>query len=231
MKKISTSALASGAIFLVVFNLLFFVFGEMPHPASVWVSYAFIHFSLILAIVVPLYTSGSKDFARQSNSSLLFTGTYFAVAFVTGLIFILVAPNTELGTKLSWILQVIWLAVFVIAFLPMLFANQHTNEALARQSREAMFLQDASSRVKGIRDCVQDTATMRQLDLLYTTIASSPIKSSPSVQQLEIQILTQISELEEAVDEKNYEKARELCTKITRGVKERNRILQIVSHG
>ena len=230
MKKISTSALASGVIFLVVFNLLFFAFGEMPHPASVWVSYAFIHFSLILAIVVPLYTSGNKDFARQSNASLLVTGVYFAVAFVTGLVFILIAPNTELSIKLSWILQLVWLALFVIAFLPMMFANQHTNQAIARQSQEAMFLQDASSRIKELRDCVQDMTTMRQLDLLYTTIASSPIKSSPSVQQLEIQMLTQVSELEEAVDENNYEKAKVLCIKITRGVKERNRILRLISH-
>ncbi|MBR2926808.1 MAG: hypothetical protein IKC31_04450 [Clostridia bacterium] len=231
MKRTSMTVLISGAIFLAIFNILFFVLGEMPHPASVWISYAFIHFSLILSLVIPLFTSGNKDFARQSTVSFGVTGIYFAFSFVTGLIYIFSAPETSGATKASWILQVIWLALFIIAFLPILSANQHTNQEVARQNREAKFLQDAASKVKFLRDGVTDASTMQQLDLLYTTLASSPIKSNEAVQHLEIQMISQLTELETAVDKKDYERVKEVATQISRGVQERNRILSLASHG
>ncbi len=230
MKKTSLSILISGGIFLAIFNLLFFVIGDMPRPASVWISYGFIHGALILSLVLPLFTSGKKDFARQSNASFFITGIYFGLAFLVGLIFMIAAPESDGGTKASWVIQVVLLALFAISFLPIYFANAHTNEEGARQSREARFLQNASSKVKFLRDGVEDLSAMRELDLLYNTIAASPIKSSPEVTDLEIRMLSQLSELEDAVDKKDYEAVKALCTKLSRGVQERNRVLQLVHH-
>lgn len=232
MKRTSFGILIPGAVFMGIFNLLLFVIGDASEfTASVWISYAFIHVAFILSIGTPLVTSGKKDFARQSNASYLVTLPYFALAFITGLIFIFIAPESSGGIKASWVLQVIWIALFIIAFIPIFMANSHTNDEIARQGKEARFLQDASSRVKLLRDSATDGKIITELDFLSSVISSSPIKSSPDVRELEIQMCMQIAELEEAVDANDVEKAEALCKKIIRGVKERNRILQLVSHG
>lgn len=230
MKKTSLSILISGAIFLAVFNLLFFVIGEPPHPASVWIAYGFIHGSLILALVIPLISSGKKHFAVLSTVSYVFTGLYFGLTFIVCLIFIFTAPESSGLIKASWVIPTVLLALFLISFIPVAFANAHTNQEVARQGREAKFVQNISSKVKFLRDCVDDVPTMKELDVLYNVIASSPIKSSPDVKDLEIRMISQLTELEEAVDKKDFESVKAICTKLSRGVQERNRILQLISH-
>ncbi len=231
MKRTSLGILIPGAIFMAIFNLLLFVIGDASEfTASVWISYAFIHFAFIVSIGTPLLTSGKLDFARQSNVSYIFTIAYFVLAFVTGLIFILVAPDSEGGVTASWLLQVIWLAIFIIAFVPVLMANRHTNAEVARQGKEARFVQDAASRVKLLRDFATDPKIINELDILSSVISSSPIKSAPDVKELEALLSSQISDLRKALDDNDLEKALTLCQKITRNVKERNRVLQLVSH-
>lgn len=227
----SLSILLSGAIFMGIFNLLLFVIGDSStFTKAVWISYGFIHFAFVVSFITPLITSGRKDFARQSSISYIFTGAYFVLAFIVGLIFIIVAPESSGAIKASWIIQVILFALFLISFLPVLLTNSHTNKMLSKQGRAAMFLQDASSRVKLLRDSATDNKIVAELDLLASTISASPIKSSSNVKELETQMMMQISELEEAIDEGDAEKAIDMCKKITRGVKERNRILRLVSH-
>ncbi len=230
MKKTVLSTLLSGAIFLGIFNLLFFMIGETPHPISVWISYGFIHASFILSLIIPLATSGRKDFARQSNVSYMFTLPYFVLSFIISVIFMIAAPESEAGIKACWIIQVVLLAIFLIAFLPIYFANAHTNQEVARQGREARFIQNASSKVKMLRDRVYDIEIAKQMDLLYNTIASSPIKSSREVQDLEFRMLSQLADLEDAVDDKNYEEVNKIATKLLRGVQERNRVLGLSSY-
>lgn len=229
MKKTSIGILVSGVIFLGIFNLLFFMIGEMPHPASVWISYSSIHVSLVIALCVPLATSGKKDFARQSVVSFAVTGAYFALAFITALIFMIIAPSSGGGVKASWIIQVVLLAIFVIVFIPLLVANSSTNHVSTVQDKEAGYLQDAYSRVVLLRDSVGDAKTTVELDVLYNVIAASPTRSSNDVKDLEMKLISQISDLEDAADKKDYEAVRELCAKITRTVKERNRVLMLAS--
>ncbi len=223
--------LIPGAVFLAIFNLLLFVIGDADNfNTALWISYGFIHFAFLVSILTPLFTSGKKDFARQSNSSYLITGAYFALAFVVGLIFILVNPDGEGGTKASWVIQVVLFALFLIAFVPVFMANSHTNAEVARQGREARFLQDLSSRVKLLRDSTNNGTIIVELDVLMSIISASPIKSHADVKDIEVNMMLQVSELEELVDGEKYDEALALIKKITRGVKERNRVLQLVVH-
>ena len=45
MKKKIALWIILDLIFLIVFNTVFFVAGGADHPASVWISYGFIHFA------------------------------------------------------------------------------------------------------------------------------------------------------------------------------------------
>ena len=53
-------------IFLAIFNTVFFVMTGLQHPASVWISYGFIHFAYLMVIVTPFLI-------RKSSRIWLFT--------------------------------------------------------------------------------------------------------------------------------------------------------------
>lgn len=73
MSKKSVLWIIMDLIFLVVFNTVFFVAGGFDHPASVWVSYGFIHFSYLMVIITPFLI-------RKSSSSAVFGFSLYSVS-------------------------------------------------------------------------------------------------------------------------------------------------------
>ena len=43
------------AIFPFLFNIMFFMLGGAEHPASVWISYVWIHIAYFIMVATPLY--------------------------------------------------------------------------------------------------------------------------------------------------------------------------------
>lgn len=54
MKRVNILWLLLDSLFLIAFNVLFFMFVDY-RTDSVWVSYGFIHFSYILMLLTPLF--------------------------------------------------------------------------------------------------------------------------------------------------------------------------------
>ena len=77
-------------VFLVVFNVVFFVASGTQHPASVWISYGFIHFAYIMLLVTPFLIRKSSSAAVFGFSLYSISSTYFFVAFIAGIVFILI---------------------------------------------------------------------------------------------------------------------------------------------
>lgn len=87
MKK-NTLWILLDLVFLAVFNTVFFVLGGIEHPASVWISYGFIHFAYIMVLVTPFFIRESSHSAMFGFTLYSVSAVYFLVAFVVGLIFI-----------------------------------------------------------------------------------------------------------------------------------------------
>lgn len=209
-------------IFLIVFNVVFFVAGGTNHPASVWISYGFIHFAYIMLLVTPLLVRKSTNTAVLGFSLYSISSTYFIVAFVVGLIFVFTKPESY---KLALIIQVIIAGIYGIMLISHMIANESTADSVARHEMELRYVKDASAHLKGIMDSIPEKKPRKKVESLYDLLHSSPAKSNNSVREYELSVLDLIDTLEGNLDKNDIAAAEETIKKIERAASERNRRL------
>lgn len=223
--KKSVMKIIMGLIFLVIFNLVFFVSnGSVPQPASVWISYAFIHFAYIMLVLTPVLTRKSSSSDVFGFSIYTISLVYFIVEFVIGVIFILIKMKSW---KFALIVQAILAAVYLFILISHLIANENTADSLERHEAEVAYIKEAASRVKLLEDRLPDKNVNRQIERLYDLLHTSQSRSNESVRSLEMNIMDSIPDLERAVSSGDPEKALSVVTEITKAVEERNRRLRI----
>jgi len=113
-------------IFLVIFNVLFFVLSGFRHNAIVWTSYGFIHFAYLMLLLTPSFIRKGKSAVVFGFSLYSISVVYFILEFVIGITFILASsPSSyiaELLVQLSPILRLFFaLADSYIAALRLFF--------------------------------------------------------------------------------------------------------------
>ena len=112
MNKKNVLCLLLDLVFLVIFNVVFFVLGGTEHPASVWISYGFIHFSYIMLLITPKLIRKSSSSAVFGFSLYSISSAYFLIAFVVGVIFVFMRSESY---KISLVSQVIILSLIHIS--------------------------------------------------------------------------------------------------------------------
>ena len=70
MRKKNVLWILLDLVFLIVFNVVFFVAGGTDHPASVWISYGFIHFSYIMLLITPILIRKSVNTIQYHRHTL-----------------------------------------------------------------------------------------------------------------------------------------------------------------
>lgn len=211
-------------VFLAVFNTIFFVAGGTEHPASVWISYGFIHFAYLMVLATPFLTRKSSSafvfgFALYSVSSV-----YFIIEFIIGLIFVFVRSDSY---KTSLIVQVIIAGIYAITLLSNMIANEHTADNIKRHEDEVAYIKNASSRVKLLVGKTSDKKANKELEKTYDLLRSSPTKSIATVKLLEEEINNKVFELEDAVSSNNIDQTITVASVIASMVEERNRKIQL----
>ncbi len=214
------------AIFPILFNVMFFVLGGAHHPASVWISYAWIHLAYLIMI-------STSFFIRKTQSAVIFAFTtaqistiYFILEFIIGLIFIFVASD---GIKAPIIVQLIPFCIFMLVFLWNMLHNEHTADNEARRSAEISFIKTSSSKAKLLMDMTNDSAMKNSIEKVYDLLHSSPSRSCAAAKEIESSIMMMLSELGDFLDENNVEEANKLVRKIRYAAEERNRIVSLAN--
>lgn len=212
------------AIFPLLFNVLFFTIGGFYHPASVWISYVWIHVAYGIMVATPL-------FARKTQSAMIFNFTagaissvYFVVELTVGLIFIFIGADS---VKATIIIQLIPFCMFAFIFLVNMLHNEHTADNEQRRAVEISFIKTASSKVKFLMGCTSDVVLKAKIESVYDLLHSSPSKSNLSVKELENSVMMMIGELGMILEENNLEEANKLVRKIQYAMEERNRIVAL----
>ena len=223
MKKTNILWFFMYLVFLVIFNTIFFVAGGNEHPASVWISYAFIHFSYIMILATPLLIRKSSSSAIFGFSLYSISSVYFFLEFVVGLVFIFISSESY---KAALLTQIIIAGIYAILLLANMIANEHTANNIERHEEEILFIKEISSRVKLLLGKLSDKKANKELKKLYDLLHSSPSKSINSVKNIEIDISNRISELESLVRIKDSTNAIDVCENIIALVEERNSILK-----
>ncbi len=210
-------------VFLIVFNVVFFVAGGTEHPASVWISYGFIHFAYIMLLVTPLLVRKSTNTAVLGFPLYSISSAYFIAAFVVGLFFAFTHPESY---KLALIVQVMIAGIYAVMLISHMIANESTADSIERHEMELRYVRDASSHLKGIMDSISDKALRKKVEKLYDLLHSSPAKSNNSVRDYELTVLDLIDALEGNINRNDVAAAETIISKIERNASERNRGLK-----
>lgn len=226
MKKKSLLWVVLDLVFLIVFNTVFFVAGGATHPASVWISYAFIHFAYLMVLVTPFLTRKSSSAAVFGFSIYTISSAYFLLEFIVGIVFIFLKQDSY---KPALIVQIVLAGIYAIILISHLIANESTADSIEHHEQEVAYIKEAASRVKPLIGKLSDKKTNREIEKLYDLLHSSPSKSSGTVYTLETSVMEMIENLESNVSSNNTESALILITKITAAVEERNRKLRQIN--
>lgn len=224
MNKKSVFGIILSLIFLVVFNTIFFVIGGTSHPASVWVSYGFIHFAYLMIILTPLLIRESSSSSVFGFSLYSISSVYFLIEFIVGLIFILVKNESY---KFALIFQIIIAGIYIVLLFSNLIANEHTADNIVQHEEEVAYIKNAASRLKLLIGKAEDQKTNKELEKIYDLLHSSPSKSSIEVRSLESEIMDNIFKLENEVYSNNTDKVMTLIKTIESLVETRNRKVKL----
>lgn len=222
MKKTILWALLD-LVFIAVFNTVFFMLGGTEHPASVWISYGFIHFAYLMILATPFLIRKGSSAAIFGFSIYSISSVYFFVEFIAGLIFIFMRSDS---LKASLVTQVIIAGIYAIFLLSNLIANEHTADAVDKKEVEVAYIKNAASRVKALVGKMSEKKADKAIEKAYDLLHSSPTKSSPTVHSIETQVINKVSQLEEAVSSSNAASVITLSGEIISLMEERNRKLR-----
>ena len=212
------------AIFPLLFNVMFFTLGGANHPASVWISYVWIHIAYFIMIATPLFTRKTQSAMIFQFTTSLFSSLYFGIEFIIGLIFIFIGAD---GIKAPILIQLIPFCLFLFVFLWNMLHNEHTADNEQKHTMEVSFIKTASSKAKILMDSAFDATLKNKLEQVYDLIHSSPSKSYPSVKELENSVMMMLGELGMVLEDNNVDEANKIVRKIQYTMEERNRIVAL----
>jgi len=211
-------------IFVVVFNVLFFMISGFDHKTSVWAAYVFIHVAYVLLIVTPKFIEGENTSNAIDVPIYTISVFFFLAEFVINIFLIVIKIGS---VKPVFIVNLIVIAIYAYLIISNMIANNKTSTDIKRQSLEAYFIKSASENLRIIKgrsnDQVKDI-----IERLCDKISASQTKSNSEVADLERDIIDMIGQLGDAVDCDDIEKIEQLTKGITRKVDDRNSRLRIL---
>ena len=225
MKKMKIFWYLLDSIFLIVFNLYFFLLKGTDHITSVWISYVSIHFAYFMRLATPYFIRKGSTSADYGRPLFVIAISYFFVAFIVGVIFIIIAPDKS---NVVLLIHITIAAVYIILLLANLISNEHTANNIEKKEKELKYVKEASSILKSLINDLYDKKHKKLVEKAYDLICSSQVKSSNSVYHLEQEVFNQIFVLEELIKKKRFDEMEATINKICRAAQDRNRQLKLI---
>ena len=226
MKKTKIFWYLLDSIFLIVFNLYFFLLKGTDQPASVWISYASIHLAYLMLLITPSFVRKGSVSADYGRPLFLIATSYFFLALIVGVVFIAISPES---ITVALLVQVTIAAIFAILLLTNLIANEHTADNIERHKVELKYVKESSSKLDSLLKQISDNAIRKKVEKAYDLIHSSQVKSSNNVKSIEQDVISEIDNLEEALQKNNFENIQMIVDKICNLANERNRQLKLLN--
>lgn len=222
MKKIGLFA-ALFAVFLVLFNLLFFLLGDNEgRNVSVWISYGFIHFSYLWFFASMFIVRSSKGQNGYDVSTIIPIWRYFILELIVGIIFIWI--NAE---NIFWpiTIQSLLAAFYIIGWIIDLLANEHTSDELQKQENRKMYILKASNKLRSIKNQLGNSNQRRMIERCYDAIITSPLSVSETLNPHERKVLDKIEDIELAIGNNEMENMDSHARELMILIKDRNEYL------
>lgn len=211
-------------IFLVIFNVVFFVISGTEHSVSVWISYGFIHLAYIMLLITPKLIRKSSSSSVFGFSLYTISSTYFLVEFIIGVIFIFAKPESY---KVSLVVQIIAFGIYAAMLISHMIANEYTADNIERHELELQYVKNCSAQIKGIMNQVEDKNIKKKVEKAYDTLHSSPVRSNNTARDYELTVMDLIEVLEQNIERNDLIAASTTLDKILKNADERNRRVRL----
>ncbi|MCI8468344.1 MAG: hypothetical protein HFJ75_02390 [Eggerthellaceae bacterium] len=211
-----------GLLFIIVFDVIFFLGGGESHGMAEWVSFAFVWVAYACLLVVPLLSPKSPSTAVTTGSTAVLGMVYFVAELVAASVFMLLFKDEWVA---ALIVQLILLALYAGAAVATLRANDATAQAEAVQEAERSAF---SGRVDVARQALlvaRDDESRRLIERVVDDLRSSPVASSSAAAPLDEAISQQLAALVAAAEDGNGEAVATLCESLRRTIAQRNQVL------
>ena len=211
------------SVFLVAFNLIFFLAKGTDNPVAVWISYGIVHFSYIMLLLTPFFTTQSRSVVVFSFSLYYISALYFFWNLIVNIIIILFEPESYLFTAT---INSIITGMYLIIFIGNIIANMNTAKKEHIRQGEIYFIKNCASEIGIILNDFKDTESKYYIEKIYDAIKYSPSKSSPIVNGIEQEISRDISMLKN-FDGNDVDNMKLATNNILQKIAERNRVLRL----
>lgn len=192
------------SVFVVVFNISFFLLKGNEVYAATWISYGFIHLAYI-GVLITRFLDEKHEAADLVLSSYLVSIVYFVVELIIGIVFIIVNP---IGFKVALIIQMILLGSYLILLLSNVITNSKISASLENTKYDRDYIKGVSSVIEAIKLTLNDAQAMKSLNCLYDVIHSSQMKSSHDAMIIETEIEERMKKLERNISAMSVEEQR-----------------------
>lgn len=223
MNRKSVLTLLLESIFLIVFNVVFFVAGGLPHNVSVWFAYGFIHLAYAMVLLTPILTGKHAQASVLGLSLYGISLTYFFAEFLVGLVFILLNSKSY---SASLVTQIILACLYAAILLANVIVNEHTADSITKHEAEVFYIKNTASKLKALIDKAPDKKARKEIEKAYDTLHASSVKSSTAVEETERRIDCLVFELEQAVKCSDVDRAISVAQDIVAQTNARNRMLK-----
>ena len=219
MTKKNILTIVLDSVFIVAFNLLFFINGGIVHTASVWTIYGFLHFAFFMVLVTPLISARGTTAIQSKTVIYAISLLYFFVELIFAIIFIFFVI---LGFRLTLSVEIIVTAIYLVVLTVNLLADDSTEKKQAKIENDSSFIKNISAKIKYILTLLSDKNAKSRLENLYDFAHSSPTKSSEAVKVYENEILKNLCELENAAEKNETDEVLKIALQIEKLLNKRN---------
>ncbi len=214
------------SIFVIAFNILFFVNGGSESTTAIWICYGFLHFSYLMVVLAPIFSLRKNEEALSKTTVYAICVAYFLVELVMSVVVFFFKIE-----KTNFVIseQVIATAIFFFVFLINLLVDDSIEKKQIQHNSENSFLKRISAQLKYIETLVEENSAKAKINALYNLAHSSPTKSTPALADLEKEIENNISRMEESVSNKNAEEILSITKKVENLLNKRNLIMKNIA--
>ena len=187
------------SIFIILFNVTFFVALGFSHASSVWMAYAFIHVSYVAVLVTPKLTPQTKSKMVLGVTLDAISIGYFFIELLLGVVIILLAPA---GWIAPFLVQFTLFCAYLFTLIANLIANKHTIENETQCASELSYHKTICYKITVLREESNSARIKKKMEELYDSANSSQTKSHADMAEIEQKILARIDLLEQELPAK-----------------------------
>lgn len=216
-----------GLIFLIVFNVLFFLLGGTERSTTEWICYGFIHAAYLCLLATPLFCNAGKGETVLSASLYLRALFYFFTELVVGIGFLWY--NAESPTWPA-IVQSVLLMTFLILQLMSVLANDATKASLAKQREERIYIRSLAENLKETMRIVTDPVLRKQMASCYESLNSSSLESFPEAIDAELELENAVNTLCSFVERGDTSQLGKQIQSVQEAMKLRNKAIRMARY-